>query len=157
MKSNEELQRDVAAALKGLSTTGTRDVSVAAEGGIVTLRGEVLTFEERERIDRVTRKVAGVTAVINEVVATQDPITLSLDTILAREAVAALRALGASTAAVTAAVDERVVTLSGVVDEESEQNAAREAVALIPGVRSVVDLIRVAGRPDPVAVERGIT
>ncbi len=156
MKSDEELQREVAAALTSIPDLNASDVSVVATNGIVTLRGEVVRFDERMTLERTARRIAGVTAVINEVVATQDPITLGLDTILAGEAATALRAIGATTDDVTVSVVERVATLSGVVDEEATRSAARAAVAAIPGMRAVVDLSVAAGRATPRAVARRI-
>jgi osmotically-inducible protein OsmY len=156
MKSDGELERDVAAALSGMTATGMRDVAIAASSGIVTLRGEVVTFEERAHAERAANRVPGVTAVVNEIVATQDPTTVGLDTITATEAVAAINATPALAGAVAVSVVDGVATLSGVVVDESERDAAREAVAAIPGVRTVVNRIRTAGPSDARAVERRI-
>jgi osmotically-inducible protein OsmY len=156
MKSDIELQREVGAALAGIPNLNATNVSVTVAGGIVTLRGEVLRFDQRMRLEQTARRIAGVTAVINEIVATQEPVTPRMDSVLVREAVAALRALGSSADAVTVSLSQRVATLSGVVDRDATRAAAYEAVAAIPGIRSVVNLIVVAGEADAPAVTRRI-
>jgi osmotically-inducible protein OsmY len=156
MKSDCELQRDVAEELNGKSATGMHDVAVAATSGIVTLRGEVMTFEERAQAERLAGGVLGVTGVVNEIVAAQDPTTVGMDGALATEAVAALNAIPTLVGAVSVSVVDGVATLSGVVDAAADHDAARQVVATIPGVRSVVNLLRVAGRADARAVERRI-
>lgn len=156
MKTNVELQAEVKEAVNEALQWRYADVAVNADGGIVVLRGEVLTFDERQDAERAASRVDGVSAVINELMATEDPITLSLDGKLANEAAASLSALGGWAASLAVSVVDRAATITGIVDDEAQYQEARKAVEAVPGVRAVVNLIRVAGTPIPGAVERRI-
>lgn len=156
MLSNGELQRSVADAIAGAFGSTVSDIAVAVDGGLVTLRGEVLTFSEREAVERRVWAVDGVTAVINEIVATQDPVGVRVDCDLAQNARAALVALGSGFEAVAVSVVDRAATLSGEIEDEVRRQLARGAVATVPGLRSITALVRVIGALVPGEPERRI-
>ena len=65
MKENS-LQLQIQSALLQDRTVEDYDIEVLDNNGIVTLRGRVPSREARDRAEEITREVAGVTTVINE-------------------------------------------------------------------------------------------
>ena len=63
-----DLQRRVGAFLAGQHRPALRNLHVNAKAGIVTLRGNVPTFYEREIAVRIARRVAGVVKLIDEII-----------------------------------------------------------------------------------------
>ena len=66
MKTDSELQRDVLVELKWEPSVDAANVGVLVEDGIVTLRGRVPSYAERNMVERVAKRVYGVKAVANE-------------------------------------------------------------------------------------------
>ena len=62
-----DLQRRVANFLVGRQMPGLRNLKVEAHDGVVTLRGRVYTFYEKQLCNQCCRRVAGVLELINSV------------------------------------------------------------------------------------------
>jgi osmotically-inducible protein OsmY len=66
--ANEDLKRRVATFLAGKHRPALRNLSVEAENGVVTLRGKVPSFHEKQLSVQLARRVAGVVRLIDDVV-----------------------------------------------------------------------------------------
>src|SRR5437764_15252349 len=64
--SDHKLRQDVECALEWEPSIDAANVAVAAEGGVLTLRGEVRTYAEKAEAERVVLGVQGVQGVANE-------------------------------------------------------------------------------------------
>lgn len=64
--ASQELQQRVALNLQSRQLTSGGRVRIEAQHGTVTLSGQVQTFYQRQLIFAATRKVAGVTKVIDQ-------------------------------------------------------------------------------------------
>ena len=62
-----DLQRRVANFLMGRQMPGLRHLEVEAHAGVVTLRGKVYTFYEKQLCNQCCRRVAGVLQLVNAV------------------------------------------------------------------------------------------
>jgi osmotically-inducible protein OsmY len=142
MKSDAELRRDVQAELDWDPRFDSRDVAVTANNGVVTLAGKVSSYAERGAVEEATRRVAGVTAIANEIQVELYDATKRSDTDLAAAAIAALRAH-----AVVPANDIKIivrdgwVTLEGEVSLRFQADIAEQAVAHLWGVKGVSNSI----------------
>ncbi len=116
------------------------EVAVDADRGVVTLSGVVDSYPQKQQAVKAALRVLGVEAVADEIVVR--PATLQADTEIARLASAALDgsaivALGS----VKATVRERVITLTGAVAWQYQRTAAHDAVASLPGVAGIDNLV----------------
>lgn len=65
---DQDLQQRVSAFLAGQHRPALRNLNVKAREGVVTLRGNVPTFYEREISVRLARRVAGVVQLVDEII-----------------------------------------------------------------------------------------
>jgi osmotically-inducible protein OsmY len=68
---DQDLQQRVHSFLNGQHRPALRDLNVEAREGVVTLRGNVPTFYEREITVRLARRVAGVVQLVDEIIVGQ--------------------------------------------------------------------------------------
>jgi hypothetical protein len=64
---DRELERRITSFLAGRHVPGLRSLEVHARNGVVTVRGRVMTFYEKQLCNQCCRRVAGVLQLINEV------------------------------------------------------------------------------------------
>ena len=115
-------------------------ISVAAERGIVTLSGQVDTYPQKQQALRAALRVLGVIAVADEIVVR--PATSQQDADIARLASAALdRSVVIPLGSVKATVREKVITLTGALAWQYQRDAAHDAVASLPGLVGINNLI----------------
>ena len=67
MKSDSEIKYQVEQALQSDFRFDAGDISVAVQGGVVTLSGSARTQLERYQAEGVARRIWGVNGVVNEV------------------------------------------------------------------------------------------
>jgi osmotically-inducible protein OsmY len=117
-------------------------VGALVEGGWVTLIGRVDCWSQREEVERAVSHLAGVLGVINRIrvnaaeVESQkvcESIEATLERYSPQEA-----------QQVHIEMEEGTVRLSGQVPNWGERYAVRQAVGFAPGVRQVVDELKVA-------------
>src|SRR5690242_15830753 len=88
---NHELQERVLAALDWDPVVNATEIGVTADEGVVTLRGDVCTFAEKQAAERVALSVYGVKGVANDLNVRFADAGHRTDTEIARAAVTALR------------------------------------------------------------------
>jgi osmotically-inducible protein OsmY len=143
------LQREVLDELRANKAIHTKRLAVSVEGGIVTLAGVVETYEESEAAERAALGVRGVIEVANELGVIVPGERGRSDTDIAH---AVRRALVWNVLVpddeIASSVDDGVVTLSGQVEDATEQDEAARSVAKLAGVRGVINLITVRAREE---------
>ncbi|HLJ57867.1 MAG TPA: BON domain-containing protein [Chthonomonadaceae bacterium] len=117
-------------------------VSVLVDDGIVTLMGAVECLSQREEAEAAVVNLLGVRGIVNRIAVKVKPVeaTTVCDGIkdsLERQAVATPEQVGVE-------VDHAAVRLTGTVPTYGHRRAAVTAAAFAPGVRRVVDDLRVA-------------
>jgi osmotically-inducible protein OsmY len=140
--TDRDLQQHVQNALDWEPSIDATDISVSAENGVVTLRGDVKSYSEKATAERVVLRVYGVKAVANDVnVRLGDART---DTDIAQAAVSALLwNTMVPDEKVTVSVSDGWVTLKGQADWDYQRAAAGAAVRDLIGVRGVTNAITV--------------
>jgi osmotically-inducible protein OsmY len=142
--NDKRLEEDVVHELGWEPSLDASDIGVSCADGVVTLRGNVRSYAERVRAERVAQRVFGVTAVMNDVHVRLTAEHTRTDTEIAEAAVTALEwntLVPAGRVAVLVA--NGWITLTGAVSWQYEKDAAARAVRYLPGVKGVVNNVTV--------------
>ncbi|MFI5232938.1 MAG: BON domain-containing protein [Gemmatimonadales bacterium] len=144
MKSNSELQRDVADELRWQPSVREAEIGVAAKDGVVTLTGTVDSFAQKLAAERAAKAVLGVRAVAEELVVKLPFSSTRTDTEIAHAAVNALKWNTEVPAdRLSVVVEGGWVTLSGEVDHQFQRSTADEVVRCLTGVTGMSNAITV--------------
>lgn len=139
LKTDYELKTAIVDELAWTPSVNADRIGVSLDAGAVTLSGQVETYPEKDMAVRAVTRVAGVTAVADEIVVKNDRAPRD-DADIAREASEALnRMVHVPADAVRAIVHNQVVTLSGTVVWEYQREITQRAVAALPGVNGVIN------------------
>lgn len=141
-RSDTDIARTAENVLACMSQLPHDAIKIMVEGGWVTLSGEVDWEFQRQSATAAVRYLMGTTGVSDQIVlrphATAIVVKSDIESAL-------LRSAGGGTHQITVAVTGNQVTLDGTVSSWAQRESARHAAWGTPGVRSVVDHIRVAG------------
>jgi osmotically-inducible protein OsmY len=154
-RTDQELQADVLAELRYDSSVKANEIGVSVKDGVVTLTGTVDTYLQKWRAEEAAHRVAGVTAVANDItVRTVDERT---DTDIAAAAVSALRwDAGLPTDSIHVTVDKGWVTIKGEVEWQFQRQEAERVVRRLRGVKGVSNLITVKPAASPTGLKKKI-
>jgi osmotically-inducible protein OsmY len=151
--TDHQIKESILAELGWMPSIQADEVGVSINSGAVTLSGQVQTYPEKDAAVRAAFRVRGVTAVADEI-EVHNSWAPRQDADIAREAGAFIeRNVFAQAGAVKAEVHQHVVTLSGTVAWNYQREAIRRAVAALPGVHGVNDLITLKPKVTISAVE----
>lgn len=156
--SDQELQTRVCEELLSDPKLATASIAVAADDGVVELRGTVSTLRQKVEARRAAERIHGVKKVNNDL--DVHPITDSrkLDTELRTDVLQALMLDSLVPSTIDARVRDGVVTLTGVADYQFQREEAERVVINIVGVVNLSDEIKlVHPTPDAEAVKRTIS
>lgn len=146
-KSDDQLQRDVLEELRWDPSIGRAEIGVVARDSVVTLTGQVDSFAKRWAALKAAERVAGVTAVADEMTVHLPTDYRRTDIDIAHAVANALRwDVEVPDDRITARVDEGWVSLKGEVDWEFQRSAAIRAIRNITGVRGVSSNITLKAR-----------
>jgi osmotically-inducible protein OsmY len=67
IKNDKDLQHDVMEDLRWDPSIDASKIGVATSGGVVTLTGAVPSYFQKQTAERITKRVAGVRAVANDI------------------------------------------------------------------------------------------
>ena len=140
---DEEIERDIEAALRRDSRVDAEDITVSVDGGIVRLGGVADSLREQDAAIDDARGVLGVLEVIDEidVVTDVETNTEELIELDVRRAIRTNPAVDATGLVVEAQGAQ--VTLSGTVDSLYERERAAQIAADVTGVVTVINEIAV--------------
>ena len=157
MKTDSETRRDVEAELQWSPDIDRTDIAVKVNDGVVALTGYVRTYADKYRAEAAVKRVAGVSAVANDLAVRVPLGGTPSDPEIARGAVAALkRELPQVAESIKALVHEGHVALEGTVEWHYQRERAERAVRSVPGVISVRNSIRLEPRLAPAEIKRQI-
>lgn len=152
-----DVLKDVIDRLEHDSRCRDARVGVAVADDVVSLTGEVATVALKREIEHAVHRVAGVRAVVSELVAVRPEAHVRDDGDLARAAANVLRAQpNLASAEVEVTVSHGIVTLDGCVDWPFQRTQVVAAVADLPGVVRVEDRIHLTERVRAFDVRRAI-
>jgi osmotically-inducible protein OsmY len=143
--TDRQLQEDVQQALDWEPSVDAADVGVTVDKGVVTLRGDIQSFAEKETAARVALGVYGVKAVANDLIVRLGAERKRTDSDIAQTIVSALRwSASVPDDKISVVVTNGWVTLSGQVDWDYQRAAATRIVRDLTGVIGVTNDISVA-------------
>jgi osmotically-inducible protein OsmY len=155
MKTDSELRRDVERELEWDPSSDARNIAVAVKNGVVTLIGHVPTYSDKWRAENIAKRVAGVTAIANEIeVKLTDERT---DADIAESARMALKLDSRVPAeSVKVVVSNGWVTLEGKVPYYYQKSTAESDVRYLAGVKGVTNAIVVESTVSPTDIKARI-
>jgi osmotically-inducible protein OsmY len=157
MKQNNELQRDIIDELAWDPNIDAAEIGVAVVDGVVTLTGQVRSLAEKWTVEHVTKRVAGVRAVANDIEIHLPGASQRTDADIARAALNALEwDVWVPHHRVTVAVSDGIIKLEGEVDTQYQKQAAERVIRHLTGVKGVTNLLRVKAAVAPADVKAKI-
>jgi osmotically-inducible protein OsmY len=140
--TDRELQQHVQDALDWEPCVQSSAIGVSVDNGVVTLRGDVPSFSEKEAAERVALHVFGVRAVANDLTVLIAGAAERTDSDIAEAAVNALRwHTSVPDHTISVVVRKGWITLSGTSEWQFQKDAAARVVRDLTGVRGVTNAI----------------
>ena len=139
-KGDARICEDVSRQIAWQPEIQSKDISVKATDGTVTLTGFVHTYLEKSAAERAAKSVYGVQAVANDIEVR--PVNQRTDPEIARDILLAFK-LHASIPEdrIKISVKDGFVTLDGTLDWHFQRERAHHVAQTVTGVRGVIDLI----------------
>jgi len=151
-KSDSQIQHDVIAELEWEPRVDHADIGVAVTDGVVTLSGYVSSYPQKMAAEKAARRVAGVTAIAEEIRVrfASDPKTADHE--IAKRIVDMFNwNVFVPNDTVAVKVEHGWVTLTGTIDAHYQAEEARKVAGRVNGVVGVSNLVTI--RPAPAATD----
>ncbi len=137
MRTDGDIERDVKEELKWGPDLDASDIAVSVKDGVVTLAGFVKSFTDKYEAEAAAKRVAGVSAVANDLEVRLPAFDQRPDPDIARDAVAAIKSqLPISSEHIKIVVKNGWVALEGTAEWQYQRSTAETAV------RRIVDRTR---------------
>jgi osmotically-inducible protein OsmY len=157
MKSDRDIERDVRDELQWNPDLDAKDIAVSVRDGVVTLTGFVKSYTDKYEAEAAAKRVAGVSAVANDLEVRMPSVDERPDPEIARDAVSAIKSqLPISSEHIKVVVKNGWVTLEGQVEWQYQKNTAENAVRRIKGVKGVSNLIVLKPSAEPTEIKSKI-
>jgi osmotically-inducible protein OsmY len=157
MKTDGELKQDVENELKWEPMVNEAHIGVAANGGVVSLTGHVISFTEKYAAEKAAKRVYGVKAVANELDIRLHNGSMRSDEQIAQACLSALKNHSlVPYEKLKVVVSDGIVSLEGEVDWQYQRDSALNAVRDLIGVVSVNSRISIKARTLPKDVKNKI-
>ena len=155
MKSNESLQKEVQDAIKWEPLLNAAEIGVTVKDGVVTLTGTVDSYVKKTEAEDAAKNVAGVKAIVENIVVKYGDFGVKNDTDIAKEVLNAFKwNWQVPNDKITVKVEKGWVNLDGEVNWNYQKDAAKTAIKNLLGVNGVVNNIKIASDVKD-AVEKG--
>lgn len=147
-KSNLQLQQDVLQELTWEPSVEASQIGVTAKDGVICLSGSVRSWTEKSNAAQAAERVAGVTAVTDELKVDIPSLHVRNDEDIAEAVVNALNwNILVPRDAIKIKVADGWITLNGEVAYKYQQDAAANSVRNLTGVKGVINLITLKRPP----------
>ncbi len=157
MKTDAEIQRNVMDELKWQPSIHAAAIGVSARDGVVTLTGNVDSYLEKVNTEAAARRIAGVTATVNNLNVRLPSSSECTDEDIAGAAADALKwDVSIPQDRIKVTVEKGWVTLTGTVDWMYQKQAAEDEICCLVGVKGVTNLITVLPSTRPAEVKSKI-
>lgn len=144
MKTDANIRDDVENELRWDPSLDEKAILVKVEDGVVSLQGSVPHFADRWTAEQVTKRVAGVSAIANDIEVKLPNAGERLDSDLAAAAAHALKwHFALESSGIQAIVSQGWITLSGHVSHGFQKTIAEDAVRYLLGVKGVFNDVEV--------------
>jgi osmotically-inducible protein OsmY len=157
MRTDSDIKRDVEQELRWDPDIDATDVAVSVKDGVVTLSGFMRSYTQKWQAEEDAKRVAGVTAVANDIQVRLPAVDQRPDPEIARDAVAELKKwLPYSADRIKVTVSDGWVTLEGEVEWNYQKERAEEAVRRVKGLVGLTNNIKLKPSVTPADVKRKI-
>lgn len=142
MKNNSELQKDVQNAIKWEPLLHAAEIGVTAKDGVVSLTGEVDSYNKKLEAENAAKKVVGVKAIVEDIEVKFPRSWEKTNIEIANQVLMALKMnRSIPKNKVTVKVEDGWVTLEGDLHWNYQREAAQKAVNYLKGVKGVTNNI----------------
>ena len=157
MKNNEELRREVLDELEFDPSLDASRIAVVVSDGVVSLTGDVATFGEKYLAEKITKRIAGVTALVNDIEVKLLKEHVQDDVDIAKAAVTALEwNVMIPSNHIKVVVQNGHLFLDGEVNWQFQRTQAEKAVRYLPGVKAITNRIFIRPKIEPKEVRTKI-
>lgn len=157
MKTDSEIQKDVQSELRWQPFLKASEIGVAVKEGIVTLSGTVDSYSKKLSAEKAAKRVAGVTAVVEEIEVNPGKDGKRTDTDIAEAAVNALRWNSRIPQdSIKVKVEDGWITLEGEVEWDYQRVSAGKSVDHLVAVVGVTNNIKVKSKITPSEIKQKI-
>lgn len=157
MKADDEIQKNVIEELKWQPSIHSTEIGVAVKNGIVTLSGTVGTYIEKKTAENAAFSVSGVKGVAEDIEVNIGPGHKKTDAELAQAALNALKwNVLVPDDKIKVKVENSWVTAEGTVDWVYQQNAVRDALSNITGIKGLSNLVKIQPKVNAADVKKNI-
>ena len=157
MRLDSDIKRDVEDELRWDPDIDATDIGVTVRNGVVTLTGFVRSYAQKTQAEVDAKRVAGVSAVANDIEVRLPAIDARPDSEIARDAVSALKSeLPYSSEKIKVVVKNGWITLEGAVEWNYARERAQSAVRRVRGVMGVTNSIVLKPTVAPHEIRRKI-
>ncbi len=144
MKSNSELQEDVQNAIRWEPSMHAAEIGVTAKGGIVTLSGTVNSYSKKINAENAAKKVEGVKAIAEDITINYGSSFKKNDTQIAESILNAWEYnWEVPEDKIKVKVEDGWVKLEGEVAWKYQEEATRDAIKNLSGVKGITNLITI--------------
>jgi len=156
-KSDSDIERDVREELHWQPILDAGEIVVDVKNGIVALTGFVHNYLAKYEAERAVKRVAGVVGIANDIEVRLHNLDGSLDTEIAREAVAAIKSeLPNFYERIKVIARNGWITLEGEVEWNYQKEGAEYVVRHVKGLKGVINLVKIKPQVEPSEVKRKI-
>jgi osmotically-inducible protein OsmY len=155
-KTDEQIQEDVMNQLKWIPSVNASQISVTAKDGVVTLRGSVPHYFEKNRAEEAAQGIGGVRAVADELEVDLLGSYERSDSDIATAAVQALDWNYAVPDGIKVTIEKGWITLKGQAEWDYQRAAALDCVRALMGVRGVNNEMTLKTKVQPANVKSRI-
>lgn len=142
MKTNDQLQKDVQAAINWEPLLNAAEIGVTAADGVITLTGTVDRFAKKLQAEDAAKNVAGVKVVVEKIEVQVGSLSKKSDNDIATEVLNALKwNWEIPSEKVKVNVEDGRIILSGEVRWNFQKEATQKAVNNLDGVKGVTNHI----------------
>jgi osmotically-inducible protein OsmY len=157
MRADSEIKRDVEDELRWDPDIKSDDIGVSVKSGVVALTGFTKSYSEKYEAERAAKRVAGVTAVANDIEVRLPVIDQKPDPDIARDVITAIRAeLPYSAEHIKATVRNGWVTLEGQVEWNYQRVRAESAARHVRGVKGITNSLTIKPTVTPSEIKQKI-
>jgi osmotically-inducible protein OsmY len=157
MRSDSDIRRDVEDELRWDPDIDATDIAVSVKNSVVFPAGFVRSFMQKYQAEADAKRVAGVTAVANDLEVRLPNIDETPDPQIARDAIARIKSeLPYAWDNIRVVVKSGWLTLEGEVEWYYQRERAEEAVRRVRGIKGVTNSIEVKPRVASMEIRRKI-
>lgn len=150
MKTDADIKRDVEDELRWDPDIDATDIAVAVKNGVVTLTGYVRSYMQQLQAEKDAKRIAGVTAVANDIQVRLPFINQRPDPEVARDVVNTIqRELPYSSQFIKVVAKDGWITLEGDLEWNYQRERAESAARTVRGVVGITNSIKLRPRAAP--------